>query len=102
MIEAFEDRVNGFYLKPIEEFNKIGYGFASGIICVTTIDFLARIAIGSDKVGERLRVWLKDNISANDDLANRFSKDFRNGLVHEGRIKNCGLLPNGAPSNDTK
>ena len=91
LIKAFEDRLNGFYLKPIEEFNKFGYGFASGVICVTTIDFLARIVVKSDRVGERFRAWLKDNIPEFDDnLANKFYEDFRNGLVHEGRIKDCG------------
>ena len=31
-----------------------------------------------------------DSNNQNITLARRFCKEFRNGLVHEGRIKNCG------------
>jgi len=68
-------------------------------LCATTIDFLARITIRADNVGERIERWLRkyitkfnqkvpDNRSRT--LARRFYEEFRNGLVHEGRIKNCG------------
>ena len=52
-----------------------------------------------DKVGERFEYWVKNNIKQfnkpNTDkpsqtLAYRFYDEFRNGLVHEGRIKNAG------------
>jgi hypothetical protein len=32
----------------------------------------------------------KDSNSSNRSLARRFYEDFRNGLIHEGRIKKCG------------
>jgi len=61
------------------------------LLCVATIDFLSRLMIGGNKVKDRFTTWLKKNISEfNDHLANKFYKDFRCGLVHEGRIKNCG------------
>lgn len=92
LIKAFEDRVKGFYLEPAEKLNENKCGFASGLLCVVTIDFLARIATGKEKVKrEDFEKWLKDNIEEfNDQLATKFYKDFRCGLVHEGRIKNCG------------
>jgi hypothetical protein len=68
------------------------------LVCVTTIDFIARISIGeNDK--NRFEKWLCNNIphfnkkdpnNGNKTLAKRFYEEFRNGLVHEGRIKGCG------------
>jgi hypothetical protein len=102
LIDAFEDRVNGFYFKPAEELNKDKLkfnAFAVGVLCATTIDFLARITILTDNVGDRIEQWLVKYITEfgqNDPnhrsktLARCFYEDYRNGLVHEGRIKNCG------------
>jgi len=100
LIDAFKDRVKGFYLEPAQKLNEDKNGFARGVLCVTTIDFLARIAtIGTDKVKERIVEWLKVNIekfrevdpnTPGQTLADRLYHEFRNGLVHEGRIKNAG------------
>ena len=35
-----------------------------------------------------------DSNNQNITLARRFCKEFRNGLVHEGRIKSCGQFSN--------
>lgn len=99
LVLAFTDRVEGFYLTPARQLNDAGQAFASGVICVTTVDFLARIQTGEEKVGQRIEKWLVDNLSAfagpdpqnpKRTLAQRFCGEFRNGLVHEGRIKNGG------------
>jgi hypothetical protein len=99
LIDAFEDRVKGFYIEPAKKLNEDKKGFATGILCVTTIDFLARIATDTNGVRKRIVEWLETNVkefSENDPdnqkqtLANRFYEEFRNGLVHEGRIKNAG------------
>lgn len=91
LLDAFEDRVIGFYLRPAGFLNCNRDAFATGVLCVTTIDFLARISLNCDKTGERIKKWLKDNIPEFDEyLAERFYKDFRNGLIHEGRVKRGG------------
>ena len=99
LIDAFKDRVEGFYIKPIKKLNDDENVFAAGVLCLTTIDFLARITIEANTVGERIERWLKKYITEfnqNDPndrsrtRALRFYEEFRNGLVHEGRIKNCG------------
>ncbi|MFW6121934.1 MAG: hypothetical protein ACOC80_13710 [Petrotogales bacterium] len=99
LIDAFQDRTSEFYLKPAEVLNNGKHAFAAGIMCVTTIDFLAKIENNLDKVRERFENWLKSNIKQFDKpdpdntsqtLARRFYEEFRNGLVHEGRIKNAG------------
>lgn len=99
LTEAFKDRVNGFYIEPTKKLNGDTNGFAVGTMCVTTIDFLARIKTGLDNVEKRFKDWLSLNIKefngSDPDaplrtLACRFYKEFRCGLVHEGRIKNAG------------
>ncbi len=99
LIDTFKDRVKGFYIEPAKKLNDNENGFAAGALCVTTIDFLARITIGLDNPGERIERWLRkcitefnqsDPYDRSRTLARRFYKEFRNGLVHEGRIKNCG------------
>lgn len=99
LISAFLDRVTGFYLDPVDLLNRAKSSFAAGVLCVTTIDFLAAITTGIQKTGERIENWLKLNISSFDKtdpknksqtLARRFYNEFRNGLVHEGRIKEGG------------
>lgn len=49
LIEAFSDRVCGFYLNPAEKLNSNKDGFATGLLCIATVDFLARIAMEKEK-----------------------------------------------------
>ncbi len=98
LIDAFEERVKGYYLIPAEEI--VGkHVFASGVLCVSTMDYLAKLESGSEKVKERFVTWTKNNIeglnkadpdNVSSTLAYRFYNEFRNGLVHECRIKNAG------------
>lgn len=89
LIDAFEDRVKGFYLEPASILNAQKKAFATGILCVTLIDSLSRLHENQNNVGDRMAIWLINNIPEfNKDLAKNFYKNFRNGLVHEGRIKN--------------
>ncbi|NVM22838.1 MAG: hypothetical protein HWN68_13785 [Desulfobacterales bacterium] len=100
LVAAFADRVEGFYLTPARQLNDAKQAFATGVICVTTIDFLAKIQTGEEVVWKRNKQWLEDNLPAFAEpdpqnpskrtLAKRFYEEFRNGLVHEGRIKNAG------------
>lgn len=102
LTDAFKDRVEGFYIEPTKKLNLDKNVFAVGIMCVSTIDFLARIKTGLDLVNEKIfEDWLSLNIkefnrsdpdtpTSSRTLACRFYKEFRCGLVHEGRIKNAG------------
>ncbi len=93
LIDAFQDRVENFYIRPAQKLNASKDGFAAGVLCVTTIDFLARIALGVPKITRRDYVkWVRSNIQIFQhlNLASRLYVEFRCGLVHEGRIKNTG------------
>lgn len=89
LIDAFKDRVEGFYLEPINLLNTNKKAFASGTLCTTAIDFLARIYFSDDKdrVGWRIKKLFKEFMINDTKNASYFYKFFRNGLVHEGRIK---------------
>ena len=106
LIEAFEDRVLGFYLNPAEKLCKNGDGFACGVLCSTAIDFVAGIETEERDVGPRIKEWLSShigdfarNISAtsNRTFAELFYLNFRNGLIHEGRIKELGQFSYDTP-----
>jgi hypothetical protein len=92
LINAFNDRAYGFYLNPAKLLDNNQLGFACGLMCAATIDFLARLIYQGSPSKLRIENWLKDNIKEfnNENLAVRFYKDFRCGIVHEGRIKNPG------------
>jgi len=97
---AFSQRIEGFYLEPTRILLDSGQAFGSGVLCATIIDFLAAFSENTTaNVGQRYERWLKQNMGEfnqpNPDdkstsLAKRFYDEFRNGLVHEGRIKNAG------------
>ena len=86
--EQFQQRMEGFYLLPSEECAISGHAFASGVLAVTAIDAMARIRFGG-RVGERFRKFLDVELTSFSDpcIAARFYDEFRNGLVHEGRLK---------------
>ena len=91
--DQFEKRIRGYYIDPAIEAAKAGHAFASGLVWVACIDALAYFqARGSKKGGDRFRIWCEAHLpSFNDDeMSRRFYKDFRNGLVHNARIKNGG------------
>jgi len=96
-LAAFKDRVLGFYLTPARDLALRNHAFASGLVSATTIEFVAfflatdenptvakwlsRIRPFGEPDPQRKRRW---------SIAERFEDEFRNGLVHEGRIKGLG------------
>lgn len=88
--EQFGRRVAGFYIDPSEECASRGHAFACGVLIVSCIDALARIRFG-DGVGRRFCKFALDELKSfsDPDMAERFYDEFRNGLVHEGRLTGC-------------
>lgn len=81
-------RIQGFYLAPAVELAEAGHAFAAGVMAVTAIDALARLRTGREDVGGRFQAWCAAYLpSCAGGRCKRFYESFRNGLVHEGRIK---------------
>jgi len=119
-VEAFRNRVEGFYLErarrllSASEPKNVNGSFASGLVCICCIDFLALFSLSREKYSDkekktkksRIAKWLEergiprfgdkdpdpdlDPDNPCESLADRFCRDFRNGLVHEGYVKNLG------------
>jgi hypothetical protein len=88
--DQFEARIRGFYLDPAISLAKKGHAFPSGVLLVVTIDAIARICSTKKGVRERIIDWCERNLPSlsTQDVRRCFYEDFRNGLVHEARVKN--------------
>jgi len=88
--EQFRQRIESLYILPADECAGRQHAFAAGVLLVSCIDALARLRFG-DGVGvrERFKRFAREQLKsfAAGDLANRFYLAFRNGLVHEARLK---------------
>jgi len=91
--EQFDSRIRGFYLEPAKNLAQNGHAFASGLVLVSCIDALSRLQSKS-KAGVRRRfcAWVENELPSfhSPAIAGRFYDEFRNGLVHEARIKKGG------------
>ena len=85
-------RIQGFYLQPVHLLIEGGHAFAAGVMLVVAIDALARLETGNARVGDRFRYWCTAHLPSCTDttISKRFYEAFRNGLVHEARIKDGG------------
>ncbi|MBN1372592.1 MAG: hypothetical protein JW987_11695 [Anaerolineaceae bacterium] len=111
LLNGFVSRVYAYYIDPARNMAKwlplaennpsivLGIAFGCGVISCTTIDFLARVELQKDAVRERYIEWLvnwicgmkvPDPDATQRTTAERFYDEFRNGLVHEGRVKEAG------------
>lgn len=93
--EQFSARIAGFYIDPAIKLAMEGHAFAAGTLLVNGIDALARAQFGpgTGKPGEvrdRFTRFSREQLPSFSDqaLCNRFYTEFRNGLVHEARLKN--------------
>ncbi len=65
LIDAFKDRICGFYLKPAKKLSGSNFNaFAAGVLCVSAIDCLAFIYENSKRnnTSERFPKWVRENI----------------------------------------
>lgn len=90
VVDALFDRIDSYFIVPARALAGAGDGFACGLISVCTIDFVAKYCFPNEKeVGVRFCHWVDDNLPEfrRGGFGRRLYDDFRNGLVHEGRIK---------------
>jgi len=100
LLEAYEDRIDSYWLKPAKVLSNSKCGFACGVLCVSIMECLARTQYA--KFNKRRQQWEIDKKGFVDWIqkyfedesvkkwAGRIYEDYRCGLVHEGRIKNLG------------
>jgi hypothetical protein len=88
--DQFCCRIEGFYLDPATYCLKAKHAFAAGLLLVGCIDSMSRLKYRDDSVERRFTKFLKSDLHAfkNNEMAQRFYKEIRNGLVHEARLKN--------------
>lgn len=86
--EQFRERLEGFYLRPASLCADAGAAFAAGVLVLACIDALARIQIGG-AVGERFIKFAAAELPSFNlqERAARLYFEYRNGLIHEARIK---------------
>jgi len=87
--EQFRARIRGFYLDPAHACAQGGHAFAAGALVLLCVDALARLETSDSVVGRRFKSFVRDNLPsfASPERADSIYDDFRNGLIHEGRIK---------------
>ena len=102
-IDIFIDRINSRFFYAIDKLlgNKdrkemLKYGFAIMTLQCSLIDTLAKFRYGSNNQTERFYNFLKEyllfDIDEKDDIAKKFYKDIRCGLVHSGSTENMSGL----------
>jgi hypothetical protein len=100
LIEAFSIRIREYYLKPIEillDHQNSSHAFSVGVLTVTAMDAIAYYSIennGDFNNGmNRIRRLLNEITDFGqfeqdrEEITRIFTSKFRNGLIHEGRIK---------------
>src|SRR5439155_21046717 len=85
----FRQRIRGFYLEPALQLAESKHSFAAGVLVVCAMDALGSIISGSGTTESKIKAlcYKIPDLSRND-VADAFCEDFRNGLVHNARIKN--------------
>ena len=87
----FYRRIVGFYLDPAIELANRRHDFAAGLLAVCAADALAGFITGASGTTERMVGFFRQIDGLGDEeVARLFVDHFRNGLVHEARVKGGG------------
>ena len=88
----YRQRMAGFYIEPAVVCADHGHAFAAGTLLVACIDGMVCLRYCDAVVRHRFIKLAQEDFRSfrTAALAARFYEDFRNGLVHEGRVKNGG------------
>ncbi len=91
LADQFEARIEGFYIDPALSLAKNRFDFAAGLLAVCAADALGGIFTGASGTRSRMVGFFR-TIPGLDrkNFAELFCDDFRNGLVHDARVKNGG------------
>lgn len=94
LIDAFYRRIVDYYITPTKMLISHQHAFAAGVLVSALIDAIGTYSIAKD---DRIKELLKSleypkdtKVDAIPKFAKEFDDNFRNGLIHEGRIKAGG------------
>jgi hypothetical protein len=86
--DQFRQRINGFYLKPAKHL-AYKHSFAAGVLVICAMDALGGLLTGSKSTESKIKsLCRKIPGLSTEEAAEIFHESFRNGLVHNARIKN--------------
>ncbi len=89
----YRRRVEGYYLEPAELLINAGLGFAAGLLTVAAIEAMSRLYFGPNRLhrvtNRDFRTFARHLLPsfAEHKTADLLWRNYRNGLVHEGRLK---------------
>ena len=93
LTDQYRTRMEGYYLRPADRCVAAGHGFAAGLLAVVAIDAMSRLYFGPNRgrrfVNRDFRTFtcrLLPSFSSQE-YADILYEKYRNGLVHEGRLK---------------
>jgi hypothetical protein len=92
LADQFYERINGFYLEPAEVLAERRHDFAAGLLAVCAADVLGDFMTGAATNARIVGFFKRIDGLNGDGMAELFVDHFRNGLVHEGRIKKGGMF----------
>jgi hypothetical protein len=78
---AYEDRMEGFYLRPAMILANSGYPFAVGLLTLAAVEFMGF------SYGEKPVEWLSNHLQLPENIAQWLWSGFRDKLSHEGRVR---------------
>ena len=83
----FFERLEAYFLEPVEILNRDKKGFAALIVLFAAIEYLAHVhdSINTEP-GRRFIEWTKSHNLLPDDLTGKIYGTFRSGLSHNGQI----------------
>ncbi|HEC40919.1 hypothetical protein LCGC14_1072440 [marine sediment metagenome] len=84
VLEAFRDRIEKYYFKPIKLLNNNRCGFAAIKLLASLIDILVKAKDHLTGHSSRIKYeyWLRDKLNLEKQDATDFYEDFRCGLIH--------------------
>jgi hypothetical protein len=86
--DQFFQRIDGFYLQPAIELARNRHDFAAGLMAVCAADALAGFVTGASGTKERMVAFFRHIPGLDErETAELFCEHFRNGLVHDARVK---------------
>jgi hypothetical protein len=87
--DQFAQRIEGFYLRPAEILIAHRAAFGAGLLLVCAVDALGKFRNPGLSTGKRFKNFARNELPSFSapGAADDFYEAFRNGIVHEARVK---------------